>query len=101
MKKTGWNQTGFASYYGPGFQGRITASGERFDQNALTAAHRELPFGAIVKVTSLDNGRMVTVLINDRGPFNEGRIIDLSREAARRLGGIEKGIFQVQIELVE
>jgi rare lipoprotein A len=77
---------GRASWYGPGFHGKRTASGERFNQNALTAAHRSLPFGTKVKVTNAHNGRSVIVRINDRGPFHGGRIIDLSKAAARVLG---------------
>lgn len=77
---------GRASWYGPGFHGKRTASGERFNQNALTAAHRSLPFGTKVKVTNSRNGRSVIVRINDRGPFHGGRIIDLSKAAARVLG---------------
>jgi len=75
-----------ASWYGPGFQGRKTASGERFDQNKMTAASRTLPFGTRLNVRNLSNGRSCTVVINDRGPYVRGRGIDLSHEAARRLG---------------
>src|SRR5207244_1216527 len=75
-----------ASWYGPGFQGRKTASGERFDQNKMTAASRTLPFGTRLNVKNLSNGRTCTVVINDRGPYVRGRGIDLSHEAARRLG---------------
>ncbi|CAO4179728.1 Endolytic peptidoglycan transglycosylase RlpA [Methylorubrum populi] len=78
-------RTETASWYGPGFHGRLTANGERFDQNALTAAHRSLPFGTRVRVTSTSNGRSV-VRINDRGPFVRGRSIDLARAAARVIG---------------
>jgi len=83
---------GIASYYGKKFHGRKTASGEIFDMYKLTAAHKTLPFGTRVLVTNIKNGRSVTVRINDRGPFMKGRIIDLSYEAARRIGitGIEK-----------
>jgi rare lipoprotein A len=76
-------QSGWASYYGREFNHRKTASGERFDPNQLTAAHRTLPFGTLVKVTNLDNGRHVVVRINDRGPFKKGRVLDLSPAAAR------------------
>lgn len=76
--------TGIASWYGPGFHGRKTASGERFNQNALTAAHKTLPFGTIVAVTH--KGKTIRVRINDRGPFIKGRVIDLSKAAARALG---------------
>lgn len=77
-------ETVTASWYGPGFHGRKTASGERFNQWAMTAAHRTLPFGSVVRVTY--KGRSVTVRINDRGPFTRGRSLDLSRAAARRIG---------------
>ena len=77
---------GRASWYGPGFQGRRTASGETFNTNALTAAHRTLPFGTKVRVVNKKNGRSVVVRINDRGPYAHGRIIDLSRAAAQAIG---------------
>lgn len=79
-------QSGMASWYGPGFQGRKTASGERFNTNALTAAHRHLPFGTRVRVTNNSTGRSVIVRINDRGPFHGNRIIDLSKSAASAIG---------------
>ena len=79
-------QRGAASWYGPGFHGRKTASGERFNTHALTAAHRSLPFGARVKVTNERTGRAVVVRINDRGPYAHGRIIDLSQASARAIG---------------
>lgn len=79
-------QRGMASWYGPGFHGRLTASGERFDQNELTAAHKTLPFGTRVLVHSPRTGKQVVVRINDRGPFVKGRVIDLSKAAARVLG---------------
>jgi rare lipoprotein A len=75
-----------ASWYGPGFHGRLTASGERFNTGALTAAHKSLPFGARVRVVNLNNGRSVVVRINDRGPFIRGRVIDLSKAAAQAIG---------------
>lgn len=78
-------QVGTASWYGPGFHGKKTASGKRFNQHALTAAHRSLPLGTRAKVTNLRNGKAVTVTINDRGPYSGGRVIDLSRAAARQL----------------
>jgi rare lipoprotein A len=94
---------GIASWYGPRFHGRRTASGERFDQEALTAAHRTLPFGTIVRVQSLVNGRTVDVRINDRGPFLRQRVIDLSRGAARALGLIDAGtgVKPVLLSIVE
>ena len=78
--------SGIASWYGAGFQGRRTASGERFNTNAMTAAHRTLPFGTRVRVVNKHNGRSVVVRINDRGPFVRGRVIDLSKSAAHALG---------------
>ena len=78
--------SGMASWYGPGFQGRRTASGERFNTHALTAAHKTLPFGTRVRVVNRQNGRSVVVRINDRGPHVRGRVIDLSRAAARAIG---------------
>jgi len=91
---------GIASWYGPGFHGRKTASGERFNQNALTAAHRSLPFGTRVKVTNLYNGRSVVVRINDRGPFTRGRIVDLSSGAARIIGLKSSGTAPVRIQIL-
>ena len=78
--------SGLASWYGPGFHGRRTASGEAFNAGALTAAHRSLPFGTRVRVVNKRNGRSVVVRINDRGPYGHGRVIDLSRAAARAIG---------------
>ncbi|WP_437282549.1 septal ring lytic transglycosylase RlpA family protein [Sorangium sp. So ce375] len=92
-------QRGRATYYADKFNGRRTASGERYNPRALTAAHRTLPFGALVDVVRRD-GRRVRVRINDRGPFKRGRIIDLSRRAAERIGLIEDGITQVTLELI-
>jgi peptidoglycan lytic transglycosylase len=96
--RDGFAQTGQASWYGDSHQGRITASGEKFDMNQLTAAHRTLPMGTAVRVTNLDNGRAVEVIINDRGPFVGARVIDLSREAARRLNMEREGLAPVHIE---
>ncbi|MBD3730298.1 MAG: septal ring lytic transglycosylase RlpA family protein [Sphingomonadales bacterium] len=90
-----------ASYYGRAFAGRRTASGESFDPGQLTAAHRTLPFGSKVRVTSQASGRSVIVRINDRGPFSRGRVIDLSRAAAEQIGLIGPGHGQVTLELVE
>ncbi|MBK9070683.1 MAG: septal ring lytic transglycosylase RlpA family protein [Myxococcales bacterium] len=93
--------TGKASYYGKRFHGRKTASGERFDMHAMTAAHRTLRFGTRVRVTHVGNGRSVVVRINDRGPFGNGsRIIDLSQAAADALGMIAQGIATVTLEVV-
>ncbi len=91
-------QTGLASWYGKSFQRRFTANGERFDMRAMTAAHRTLPFGTVVRVTNLENGRTVKVRINDRGPYVKGRIIDLSAKAALDLAITEDGIAKVRVE---
>jgi rare lipoprotein A len=90
-------QVGLASYYGREHDGRRTASGEIFDMNEMTAAHRTLPFGTRVRVTDLANGRQVTVRINDRGPFRRGRILDLSYAAARKLGIVGRGVAKVRV----
>ena len=92
--------TGVASYYADRFHGRKTASGERFDQSALTAAHKKLPFGSRVLVTDKKSGKSVIVTINDRGPYIKGRVIDLSRKAARELGIIKRGIAKVEIKIL-
>ncbi len=94
-------QRGMASYYADKFEGRITASGEIYTQTKLTAAHQELPFGTFVKVTNLDNGNSVVVLVNDRGPYIGNRIIDISKKAAVKLDFVEKGLTEVSIEVVE
>ncbi|MEJ0003511.1 MAG: septal ring lytic transglycosylase RlpA family protein [Pararobbsia sp.] len=91
-------QNGRASWYGPRFDGRKTASGERYDMNAMTAAHRTLPMSAYVRVTNLTNGKSVVVKINDRGPFYRGRIIDLSRAAALALGMQHAGTSKVKLQ---
>jgi peptidoglycan lytic transglycosylase len=88
---------GIASWYGPGFQGNPTASGETYNQYALTAAHPTLPLGTRVKVTNLANGKSVHVRINDRGPYVRGRAIDLSRGAAQQLGMVKPGLSRVRI----
>jgi len=93
-------ETGQASWYGKAHQGRLTASGERFDMHALTAAHRTLPFGTIVRVKHVKSGKSVNVRINDRGPFRSGRIIDLSYEAARRLGIVARGTARVELTVI-
>ena len=90
-------EVGVASYYADRFHGRRTASGERYDRNAFTAAHRRLPFGTHVQVINLDNGNTVDVRINDRGPFVKGRVIDLSHAAAKKLGMLRKGVVKVRV----
>lgn len=96
----GATQEGVASWYGPGFHGNATSSGEIYDQNDLTAAHRTLPLGTRVEVTHVDTGRSVEVRINDRGPFVDGRIIDLSYAAAKQLGMIGPGTGAVRLEVL-
>jgi hypothetical protein len=93
--------TGQASFYAHEFAGRRTASGERFNPEALTAAHRTLPMGTRVRVTNLRNGQSVIVRITDRGPFKKGRIIDLSLAAARVIGMVRSGVAQVKLEIVQ
>ena len=98
----GWTEEGVASWYGgrDGFEGKPTASGEIYDSSLLTAAHRELPLGTVVDVTNLDNEKTVRVRINDRGPFVFGRVIDLSRAAAERIGLIGPGTGPVRVTVV-
>ena len=91
-------ETGVASYYADKFQGRQTANGETFKQRKRTAAHRTLPFGTKVTVINLSNGKRVKVRINDRGPFAKGRIIDLSKKAAKKIGMVESGVANVEIK---
>ena len=97
----GASQTGIASWYGPGFHGRTTASGAIYNQYELTAAHQTLPLGTRVMVTNLNNGRSTEVTINDRGPFAKGRILDLSYAAAQTLGMIGPGTTPVRIEVID
>ena len=94
-------QTGKASWYGPGFHGRLTSSRERYNQDELTAAHRTLPFDTIVEVVNSENNESVEVRINDRGPYTGNRIIDLSRAAADEIGMIDDGVTEVELVLVE
>ncbi|HOA05568.1 MAG TPA: septal ring lytic transglycosylase RlpA family protein [Candidatus Fermentibacter daniensis] len=97
---SGLSQRGTASFYAEAFHGRRTASGEIYDMNSMTCAHRTLPFGTILDVENLENGSTVTVRVNDRGPFVGGRIIDLSRAAADRLGMIGPGTSEVVLRVV-
>jgi len=94
-------QRGAASWYGPGFHGKTTASGEVFDEAKFTAAHKTLPLGSKAMVINVSNGRSVEVLINDRGPHVQGRIIDLSQASAQALGMIDQGVVDVQVELIQ
>jgi len=95
-----YSETGIASWYGPKFHNRPTANGRIFDMNAISAAHRTLPLPSIVRVTNLENGRSLKVRINDRGPFAQGRIIDLSRRAAQLLGFERAGVARVRVDIV-
>lgn len=94
------DQVGIASWYGNQHQGRLTASGERFDQGKLTAAHRTLPLDTKVKVTNLENGKTIEVKVNDRGPYIPGRVLDLSTQAAKMLGMEKEGLALVRIEVL-
>lgn len=96
----GYSETGRASFYAMKFQFRRTASGEKFNNFAMTAAHRTLPFGTKVLVTNTDNGKTVMVKINDRGPFVKGRVIDLSRSAFSKIGNTDKGTIPVKIAVI-
>jgi rare lipoprotein A len=102
-RTTAWDDQleGIASYYAEAFHGRKTSNGEVFDMNALTAAHRSLPFNSRVRVTNLDNNRTVEVRINDRGPFKDNRVIDLSLKGAIEIGLVTNGTAPVRIEIIE
>jgi rare lipoprotein A len=93
--------TGLASYVGPRYEGRMAASGVRFDGQAMVAAHRTLPFGTRVRVTNLANGRSVVVTVVDRGPFRGGRVIDVSGRAASELGFVREGLARVRLDVVD
>ena len=98
--KQGYTQKGVASYYHDSLHGRKTASGEVYNERVLSAAHKSLPLGTKVRVTKASSGKSIVVKINDRGPFVKGRIIDLSRRAARRLGIIGSGVAKVEVEVL-
>ena len=98
--KVGYKQDGVASWYGPGFHGRKTASGEVYDMNEMTAAHSELPLNTLLKVTNLNNRRQVIVRVNDRGPFVGDRVIDMSFAAAQDLGMVTPGTVPVKLEVI-
>ena len=93
--------TGKCSWYGARFNGSRTASGERFDSNKKTAAHRSLPFGTLIKVTDTKTDKNVIVKVNDRGPFVNSRVLDISQAAARELGVVDRGVFHAKIEVIE
>ncbi len=94
-------QTGIASWYGGSWHGRLTANGERYNQNTMTAAHKKLPFGTKVRVTNLSNGRSCIVRINNRGPYIRGRVIDLSPVAAKKIGSYSGGLARVRLEVLK
>ncbi|HSA05920.1 MAG TPA: septal ring lytic transglycosylase RlpA family protein [Candidatus Gastranaerophilales bacterium] len=100
VESAGFNETGMASWYGGDFHGRSSADGSIYDKNQFTAAHKSLPFGSVVKVTNLRNGNACLVKITDRGPFVQGRIIDLSRVAAKEIGMLSSGVSKVTIEVL-
>lgn len=95
------SQTGKASFYADKFEGQPTASGEKYKKSKLTAAHKTLPFGTKVRITNVANGKSVEVVINDRGPYVDGRIVDVSREAAEQLGFLNQGIAEVKLEVID
>ena len=101
VRPVSFTETGTASWYGREFHHKRTASGERFNMNALTAAHRTLPLDTLVRVTNLENGRSVIVRINDRGPYGDGRVIDLSAKAAQMLHMKREGLAQVRIDVYQ
>ncbi len=92
---------GEASWYGPGFHGKTTANGEKFNMHAMTAAHKTLKFNTIVEVKNLETGKKIKVRINDRGPYAKGRIIDLSKKAAKKLGMLDKGHARVELRIIK
>lgn len=96
-----YDATGEASWYGPNFHGKLTANGELFDENDLTAAHTTLPLPSVIRVTNLDNGRALTLRVNDRGPFIAGRILDVSKKAAKMLGFFRAGLARVRVQVLE
>jgi len=98
LSSHGFREQGVASWYGPGFHGKLTANGERYDMHGMTAAHKLLPFGTRVKVTNRENGKSIVVRINDRGPFAGDRVIDLTRAGAEKIGMIAKGTAPVLLE---
>ena len=101
VTKSAYTQTGKASFYADKYQGRQTASGDLLDHEELTAAHTKLPFGTKVKVTNTSNGKSTMVIVTDRGPFVEGRIIDLTKSAFDQIGDRDEGVITVQIEVIE
>ncbi|MDP8239633.1 MAG: septal ring lytic transglycosylase RlpA family protein [Candidatus Hatepunaea meridiana] len=99
--KEGQILTGKASWYGSDFHGKMTANGEIYDMNKVSAAHKHLPFNTIIEVTNLKNGKEIKVRINDRGPYAKGRILDLSKGAAKKLGMMKTGVAEVRIRIIK
>ncbi len=95
------NFMGVASYYADMFEGRLTANGEIYSHNGMTCAHKTLPFGTLLKVTNLSNDKSVIVTVNDRGPFIKGRVVDLTKSAARKIDMIHRGIVNVKVEIID
>jgi len=100
-KWVGYTETGKASFYGDQHQSKKTASGDPYNNDLKTAAHRDIPFGSKIRVTNVDNGKSVVVKVNDRGPFAKGRIVDLSKSAFSSIGNTSSGLINVQIEVIE
>lgn len=93
--------TGKASWYGPGFHGRLTANGERYNMNGISAAHKSLKFGTKVRITNLENGKSIVVRINDRGPYIKGRQFDLSKGAFKKIASIDTGVIKIKYEILK
>ncbi|APD07577.1 rlpA-like lipoprotein [Flavobacteriaceae bacterium UJ101] len=101
VEKTTNEKTGKASWYGPGFHGKLTANGERYDMNGVSAAHKTLKFGTKVKITNLANGKSIVVRINDRGPYIAGRQFDLSKGAFKKIASIHTGVIKIKYEILK
>ncbi|MCK5224387.1 septal ring lytic transglycosylase RlpA family protein [Candidatus Calescamantes bacterium] len=99
--KKGFSQEGTASWYGPQFAGKASASGEKFDMNQISAAHKYLPMNSKIRVTEIETGKSIVLLVKDRGPYVHGRIVDLSKKAAQKLGYFKKGLTKVKLELLK
>ncbi len=100
-EKASNEKAGKASWYGPGFHGKLTANGERYNMNGITAAHKTLKFGTKVKITNVENGKSIVVRINDRGPYTKGRQFDLSKGAFRRIASISAGVIKIKYEILK
>ncbi len=93
--------TGKASWYGPGFHGRLTANGERYNMNGISAAHKTLKFGTKVRITNLENGKSIVVRVNDRGPYIKGRQFDLSKGAFKKIASVDTGVIKIKYEILD